>query len=275
MRRAALLRRAGPLPAVGVLSAAVGALVLQAWWARRGFRRLPEVTYVVDATVVPAGSTVGARDRPSLQVVAFGDSAVAGMGAPVATESLPAQVAGRLAEATGRPIAIRGHGVSGARTRDVLSQVAGSALDGETTLILVVVGTNDVLRLRAPRRFYRDSLELYRAVRLRTAAPVVVCSLPELRAVQVLPRPLVDLAAAYAAVLDRRQRAAAGRVPGVRWVDARRLVGPTFRTDPTALAGDRFHPSPFGYALMAEVLAGAALSVLPEGIAGNRAPKPR
>ncbi|MBW3613069.1 MAG: hypothetical protein KY392_04325, partial [Chloroflexi bacterium] len=72
--------------------------------------------YLVDARIPPTGR----GDAPPVRMAVLGDSTVAGVGSPTIDDSLPVLLARRVAEATGRPVEVRGHGVSGPRTATVL-----------------------------------------------------------------------------------------------------------------------------------------------------------
>lgn len=81
-----------------------------------------------------------------LQLVLMGDSAVDGYGLR-AEESLPRQVAGRLASRTGRRVRVRSLAVSGAASADVAAfQLPLLRAAGEVDAVVVGVGVNDALQ---------------------------------------------------------------------------------------------------------------------------------
>jgi lysophospholipase L1-like esterase len=242
------------MPAItGAPAALLGLLFVQ---ARRALRtpRLPPITYHVEGTVVPARC---AGPQQVLELVALGDSAVAGVGSRTASGALPALVAEVVAGRLHVPVHVVGHGVSGARTAHLVSQV--KKLSGQPDAVLVVIGTNDVMHLTGPWAFARATDRWIRALRARTATPVIVCSLPEIRAMTALPRPLRDVAVAYGFLIGRQLRRVADRHRDVTWVDVKALAGPIFLERPESMSADQFHPSPFGYRLMAEALGPAVV----------------
>jgi lysophospholipase L1-like esterase len=197
-------------------------------------------------------------------MAALGDSSIAGVGASRLSACLAVQIAERVAAGCNRPVHVRGHGVSGARTADVARQAQDLDPAAPPDVLVVVVGANDVAHLTPPWRFVRAVAGVYRELRARLDRPVVVCSLPEFRVVTVVGRPLRTLAVAYGRLLGGLQRLTLRRVPGVRWVNARRLAGPTFRRRPDAMAADGYHPSDLGYTLLADALAPAVVAALRE-----------
>ena len=119
---------------------------------------------------------------------------------------------------------------------------------------MLLIGTNDVTHLTPPGVLARTSEQLLDAL-VALGWPVVMCSLPEFRAMTALPHPLVDAAAAYATVVRRvQQRAVLGR-PAVELVDVRAAVGQAFVRDTATMSADGFHPSSIGYGLIADALA--------------------
>ena len=91
-------------------------------------------------------SLLGTGLGEPLQLVLLGDSAVDGYGLR-AEESLPRQVAGRLASSTGRRVQVRSLAVSGATSSDVAAfQLPLLRAAGPLDAVVVGVGVNDALR---------------------------------------------------------------------------------------------------------------------------------
>lgn len=208
---------------------------------------------VIDVQVEPRAHTSVQASRP-LRLAALGDSSVAGIGADDTAGCLPVQVAQRAADETGRSVHVRGYGVSGARTVDVREQVDALDPGAPPDVVLVVVGANDIAHATSPRRYTTDVATLYRRIRERVDAPVVACSLPEMRAVTLIGRPLRSVAVAHGRLLGRLQRRVLEQLPDVEWVDALRQAGPGFLADPSTMSRDGYHPSASGYALLAACL---------------------
>lgn len=243
-----------------LVAAAASAASATLWSVWRDLRRVRTVmpleppTAAIDVEVRP--QDVAASARP-LQLLALGDSSVAGIGADRLEGCLAVQVAQRVADTTGQPVRVRGYGMSGARTADVAaSQVTALDTRDGADAVVVVVGMNDIVHATPPWAYRSAVLDLYEQLRERLDdVPVVACSLPEVRSITIVGHPLRDIAATYGRLLSRIQRQAVRRVPNVAFVDARRSVGPAFLRRPEAMSVDGFHPSTLGYGLLADALA--------------------
>ena len=228
----------------------------QAVQARRRYGRSEPQVAQIDVTVVPAG---GAIAGPPVEMAAFGDSAMAGVGVHESRYTLPVQLAQRAADGLGRSVHVRGYARSGARTDDVVAcqlPLVGRRPD----LSVLLVGTNDVTHLALLRPLARRFGTLL-DVLLNLGAPVVVCSLPEFRAMRALPYPLRGAARGYGALVRTVQRRAASRRPDVHLVDVCGAVGREFVHDPSTMSADSFHPSAAGYARIAAAMTPAVLTV--------------
>jgi lysophospholipase L1-like esterase len=241
--------------AVGAVAGLIGTeLVLL---SRREFLPL-DPGYVVDE-LIPGPS--GDEGRP-IRLAVIGDSTVAGVGSPTAAESLPVLIARRVAAATGRAVRVTGHGVSGARTATAtpqLGRIAGS-VDG----IVVIVGSNDATHATPWPRFRRELHALLAAAAAR-ASIVVLAGTPRFHRNPIIPEPLRTFVDRYASVLRGEQRAAAGAIGGVRFVDLAAEASPRFLGVPEATSVDGFHPSPIGYGFWADALAPAVVEGLAAG----------
>ena len=250
--------RVGLAGALGLVVPTVGLVVAQALVFGRRFA-VPPAPALVDVTVVP--STAALRSpAPVVEMAAFGDSAMAGVGVHLLEDALPVQLAYRVAETLGRPVHVVGYARSGARTIDVLTEQVPLVRHPPDVSILVV-GTNDVTGATMPRRLSRASRALLDALE-SLGASVVMSSLPRFRAMRRLPHPLMEVAIGYGAVVGAVQRRAAAMRPHVRLVDVGGAVGPEYFTDASTLSADAFHPSAAGYGRIADALVPAVLAVL-------------
>ena len=207
-------------------------------------------------------SRVGPATGQPIRLAVLGDSTVAGVGSPTEAESLPVLIAERLAAATGRPVAVRGFGVSGARTATVLADQLPQ-VDVGVDAIVLVVGSNDATHATPWPSFGRQVTELLQ--RARELAPIVVLAgTPRFHANEIIPEPLRTLVDRYSSLLRREQRAAVEAVAGVRFVDLAAEASPRFLGVPEATSSDGFHPSPIGYGFWADALAPAVA----DGLAG-------
>jgi lysophospholipase L1-like esterase len=212
----------------------------------------------VDVTVAPSDG--GSVNATTVELAAFGDSAMAGVGVHRAEDSLPLQVAQRVADATGRPVHMVGHAVSGARTVDVLTEQL-VAVRRTPDVSVLVVGTNDVTGL-TPAPMLSRSLGALLDALVDLGAPVVMSSLPEFRAMRLVPHPLMEALLVYASVVAAVQRYETARRPLVRFVDVRAVIGPDFMHNEGTMSADSFHPSAAGYGRIADILLPAVLAAL-------------
>jgi len=262
-------------PGFGLSRCSASALRGNAWWATLSLvpvlglvagqaalalRRYGESPALapVDVTVAPSSGTL--ISATAVEMAAFGDSAMAGVGVHDVDDSLPVQLAQRVADSTGRPVHVVGYARSGARTIDVLTQQV-PGVRREPDVSVLVVGTNDVTGVTPPAMLARTSSALLDEL-VSLGAPVVMSSLPEFRAMRLLPHPLMEALLAYGAVVGAVQRHAVAGRPLVRLVDVRGAVGSEFFNDEGKMSADSFHPSAVGYGRIADTLVPAVLSGL-------------
>jgi len=235
----------------------LGLLAAQAVLLSRRYGASPALA-PVDVTVAPSGRTL--VSETAVELAAFGDSAMAGVGVHHVDDSLPVQLAQRVADATQRPVHVVGYALAGARTLDVLThQLPGVRRRPDVSVL--VVGTNDVTGVTPPARLARSSRALLDALE-SLGAPVVMSNLPEFRAMRLVPHPLLEAILSYAAVVGAVQGHAVAKRPLVRLVDVRAAVGPEYFNDEGTMSADFFHPSADGYGQIADALLPAVLSVL-------------
>ncbi len=238
----------------GTRTAVIGVaalLLAQARWAgQHGDAPPPDLP--VDLLVRPPAGTLVVG--PTYRLAALGDSGMSGVGAGDLEGVLSVQVAQRLAVSLGRSVHVTSFARAGARTADVLGEQVPrlTAPDG----VVLLVGTNDVVHHTPLPALRRQTAALLDAL-VAADAPVTMSSLPEFRAMRLLPRPLRDTVSAYAGLIDAVQRGQAASRPTVQLVDVRRRAGPAFLRQPAAMSADGFHPSRLGYSLIADVLAPA------------------
>lgn len=241
-------------------------VVSEALWARRRYREAPPNFPAVDVTVVPAVAvTVVPADLSTsgalpVEIAAFGDSAMEGVGVAEVAHSLPVQLAQRVADGLNRPVHVVGYSRSGARTTDVLTHQVPRA-PGRHDVAVLLVGTNDVFHLTPPRALIRDSGALLDAL-TDLGSPVVASGLPEFRAMRALPHPLREAAHMYGMLVRAVQRRAASRRTQVHLIDVSAAVGREFVRDTSTMSADCFHPSATGYGRIADAMTPTLLSVL-------------
>ena len=258
---------AGSGPGIAVpVSAAVTAIAtvaaLQVRNAHRRYGRATTQPGTIDLLVLPPGPTL-AEGRP-IELLALGDSGMAGVGVTDPSDAVPAQIARQVAAHTGRPVNVISHAEAGARTHDVLIHQL-DRVSARPDVVVLLVGANDVIHF-TPLRRLSDALTNLLA-RLRVlGAPVVMSSLPEFGAMRAVPRiPRTVVAARAIAVRRIHRRAAVDFSGAVELVDVRALVGQQFIHDAALMGADRFHPSAAGYSRIADALTPAVVNAVSAG----------
>ena len=246
------------LGAVVAVPSTFGLLISRQVRRIRANAMLPRPDYTVDITVQPPW----VQGEP-LRVTFLGDSLVEGVGAPRASQSLPAQTAYRLAAHLGRPIRMRSHGIASSKVDDVIREQVPE-LDHDTDLVIVLIGANDATGGTPPWEFARRIEALTVQAHERTGgAPVVFTGLPPVGSAPLLTMPLREIASAMGDTLHTIQRRLAQRLPQARYIDIRCEVGDTLRRRGKELfAADHYHPNPAGYALLGEAVARSLTAML-------------
>lgn len=213
--------------------------------------------YWIEALVEPrSGGEAGAD---ALRMAVLGDSTVAGVGSPTIGESLPVLIAQRVADATGRPVEVRGYGVSGARTDTVLRDQL-PLVDGVDAIVLVI-GANDATHATFWPAFREQTDEMLATARA-TGAAVVLAGTPRFHRNQIIPEPLRTMVDRYSTLLRGEQRSASADLRDVAFVDLAAEASPRFLDVPQATSPDGFHPSAIGYGFWADALSPAVVEAV-------------
>jgi lysophospholipase L1-like esterase len=218
--------------------------------------------FYVNHRVEPRGAPAVASP---LRLAVLGDSTTSGVGVDRAEDSLPYQLAQRLADRERRTIHVVSYGWAGARVADLAQRQLTRALEPlrateshpflpTADVVAVVIGSNDATHNTAPHRYRSDLRATLEGI--RAAAPdarIVLAGIPRFRGALRAIEPLITLADLYARLLRPISRSEADRVHAA-YADLASEVPP--RIDPATpfLSSDRFHPSRVGYGLWADVI---------------------
>lgn len=195
-------------------------------------RRIPHLP-----SAVPRSG--GSRAPDAIRLLVLGDSTAVGTGVEQMADALVGQLARLLPES----VSWRAVGESGATAQEVRESHLPEALADPADIAVVLVGWNDILRLRSGARFRENLGALLDALRTRNAnARLVVVGPPRFGRFAALPQPLRFAVGAHANGLTR----VAARVA------ARRGLIFASGFDGVDTADDGFHPDATGYAGLAE-----------------------
>jgi lysophospholipase L1-like esterase len=192
----------------------------------------------------------------SIRLLAIGESTVCGVGLTSGDESVAATTARALARLTGRPIAWRAEGLSGATVRDARKQLLPRIAPEPADLVVVAFGVNDATAYRSPTTFAEDIAELVTEVRRRVGdAAVVVGGVAPLNCFPALPWPLRDILGWRSAALQAAADRLSERLP-------RLVVERISALEPDLFACDGFHPNRRAHAIWGEEIAALALPLV-------------
>jgi lysophospholipase L1-like esterase len=233
----------------------VGSLALLpvAWAQGRATRRrvpcLPPAKPPYEGSVPGAGSPI--------RVLAIGESTICGIGLSRGDETVTAVTARALARSTGRPVAWRAHGLSGATARDGLERLLPHIAPEPADLLIVAFCVNDVTAYRSPGAFANDLAAIVTAARHRVGdAAAVIGGVAPLGSFPALPWPLRSILGWRSAALRAAADRLAERVPKVV---VERFSSPF---EPALFASDGFHPNSQAHQLWGEKIAALALPLV-------------
>jgi lysophospholipase L1-like esterase len=191
-----------------------------------------------------------------IRLLAVGESTVSGVGLASGEESVAATTARALARMTGRPIAWRAEGLSGATVRDARERLLPGISPEPADLVVVAFGVNDATAYRSPATFADDLAELVMAVRSRVGdAAVVVGGVAPLNCFPALPWPLRDILGWRSLALQAAADQLAERLPRV-------VVERIPALEPDLFASDGFHPNQRAHTIWGEEIASLALPLV-------------
>lgn len=210
----------------------------------------------------PTEGVIG-EGNPTFRVVLLGESPVAGTGAPSHPLALSGMVATMVAQEVGSAVAWRAVGKNGvtaaAATERLVPRLEGERPD----LVVIAIGTNDVLLMTRLGKWTSDVRRLLAEVRARIGprVPILFSGVPPMGTFPVFRLPLRAFVQARSRLLDWALR-------GVVLADDNAWHAPLPNTGVKAyFCSDRVHPSPLGYAAWAEALRPTARVVIAAALA--------
>lgn len=254
--------------AVGSVGASRGAYELLAAQARIARKVIPKPTtwpFNGDGLYLPGASApqpwrLGMH--ADLELMVFGDSTAAGLGASSREELPGVLIAKGLAEESGQSVRLSTKAIVGASSKGLWSQIEAMQITGgKPDVSVILIGGNDIT---ARNGLSASASRLGEAVQalVDSGSKVVVGTCPDLGVIQPVPQPLRSIMHAWSlrlAALQAHQVRAAGGIP----VPLSETLTPELRDRPDHFfSADQFHPNSAGYELAAAILLPPALIAL-------------
>lgn len=181
-----------------------------------------------------------------INLLAIGESTIAGVGAKNHTEALTGQFAKHLSKQTKKSVRWHALGVSGITIERTINELVPKIPQVEMDAILIGLGGNDVFRLSTPKKFREDLTKLLTLLRESNPNAIIyVANVPMVRDFLALPNPT---------------RYVLSRVAKMHHFNAKDLISQhknVFYYEPQGKFmpehfSDGIHPSAHGYDLWAE-----------------------
>ena len=221
-------------------------LLVQAYWTRKRTPRLPDAGGPLEGTVAGGGKPI--------ELIAIGESTVAGIGASTHETALTGQVARALSEHSKRTVNWLVMARSGINARQSLVELVPKLAGRRADVVLIALGVNDSIEFHSARRWASDIARLIDGIRAEVGdAPVLLAGVPPLDYFPALPQPLSFVLGARSSSLGETSVGIAQKMKGVVHVPFQIDKGGSHRL----FCADGFHPSELGYSLWAEQLAEA------------------
>lgn len=234
-------------------------VLAQGAWAQKTIKLDPEPPGERSGIARPTSDPAQSIDEDGkpfapFRLVVVGDSMVAGCGVDSQEEALTPRIAQRMSERSGRPTLWRTHARLGATIRRVRHRFIPE-VTGEVDLLLICVGSNDVMTRRCVEEWDEDLRTVLAQASLR-ARQVVMISPGQPHKSPRLPKTLRSVLAERIDEQVARSMATCAEL-GVPYLNlAHTELVPEF------WANDGFHPGAVGYDFIAEAIVEALSGIL-------------
>lgn len=196
-----------------------------------------------------------------LNLLAIGDSIIAGVGAGDLSKALVGQTAAQLADRLDGRIDWTARGSIGADSNKVLHRLATRLPKTDVDIIILSVGVNDVTGLTRVSRWQRNLTDLLAVLhRHSPRAIVAVAGIPPLKGFPLLPQPLRALFGLRGKTFDRAACKVVSHYPWAVYVPL------DFDPTPDKFSADGYHPSEASYTLFGQMMTdriAAAIKTIP------------
>ncbi len=215
-------------------------LLWQGKCVRKKVGRLPDA----------AGETVGqfGNFKEILNLLAIGESTVAGIGAKTHTEALAGQLAKFLSIAIEKSVRWHVLGESGITARETLQKLIPNLPETRMDLIVVALGGNDAFKVNSPMRWRRDMTKIIETLKEKYPnSKILLANSPRIIDFPVLPQPLKFVLWRVSKLQHAVGKNLANDKENVFYFDEAETVDERFFSD-------GIHPSEYGYALWSEAM---------------------
>ncbi len=215
---------------------------------------LPQAIYVrktaprFSAASGPQEGVVGSGQNVDL--IAIGDSIIAGVGATTLEKALVGQTAEKLSHLCNCSITWKALGRIGAVSKQVFEQLVPRLPEKRPNVLVVSAGVNDITSLSSVTTWRQHLSTLLQA--LGSYAPeaiIAVAGIPPLRGFPILPQPMRALFGIRGKTFDRVLQEEIARHKNAIHVPL------DFEPEPQMFSADGFHPSEESYREFGEMMA--------------------
>lgn len=184
----------------------------------------------------------------TLNLLAIGESTVAGVGARTHTEALAGQLAKFLSLAVEKTVRWHVLGESGITARETLQRLMPQLPDAQMDLIVVALGGNDAFKVNSPNRWRREMTKILATLKRKYPnAVILMANSPRVVDFPVLPQPLKFVLWRVSRLQHEVGKILAAADEKVFYFDEAETVDERFFSDGV-------HPSEYGYALWSEAM---------------------
>jgi len=214
------------------------------WQGQRVRRRVGKLPDAAGATVGQFG-----EHEEVLNLLAVGESTVAGVGANNHAEALGGQLAKFLSLETGKSVRWHVLGESGITARETLQRLVPHLPETQMDLVVVALGGNDTFKVSSPNRWRGDMTKLISILKNKYPnAKILLANTPRVVDFLVLPASLRFVLWRISRLHhENAKNLARAEAGNVFYFDEAERVGAEFFSDGV-------HPSAQGYAMWAEAL---------------------
>jgi lysophospholipase L1-like esterase len=214
-------------------------LYLQGQYVRRKVGLLPDA----------AGEKIGkfGDAETFVNLLAIGESTIAGLGARTHETALAGQFARVLSEKIGKSVRWHVIGKNGVTAKRALKELVPLVPEGEKfDYIIVGLGGNDVLKLSSPLKWRRNMMKVLRALREKHPESVIfITNVAAIRLSPVLPEPIKFILWRLSRLHNANIKQFVREFKDVYYYEQPDYVPPDF-------FADGIHPSESGYKIWSE-----------------------